>query len=160
MIEVYTYVDSVESSVNRRSTSGYCTFVRGNFVSWRSKKQHVVAKSSVRAEFQALAHDICEGIRLESLLSELKITSRSPMRLYCSNKTAVSITHNPVHHNCSKYVEVDRHFIKEKIDNRSVCMTYIPTKEQTADILTKSLHKPSFEDLVIKLGMINIYIPA
>ncbi|EXC25624.1 ABC transporter C family member 2 [Morus notabilis] len=68
--------------------------------------------------------------------------------LYCDNKAAVSIAHNPVHHDRMKHVEVDRHFIKEKIDNVSFCMTYIPTKEQTADILTKSLHKPNFEDLV------------
>ena len=82
------------------------------------------------------------------------------MKLYCDNKSAVSIAHNLVHHDKTKHVEVDRHFIKEKIDNGTICMTYIPTKEQTADVLTKSSNKPNFEDVVNKLGMTNIYIPA
>ena len=120
----------------------------------------MVARSSAEAEFRALAHGMCEGIWLGRLLEELKISSHSPMRIYCDNKAAVSIAHNPVHHDRTKHVEVDRHFIREKIDNGSFCMTYIPTKEQTADILTKGLHKPHFEDLVNKLGMTNIYIPA
>ena len=82
------------------------------------------------------------------------------MKLYCDNKSTASIANNPIHHDRKKHVEVDRHFIKEKIDNRSICMTCIPTKEQTADVLTKSLHKPSFGDMVNKLGMTNIRILA
>lgn len=96
----------------------------------------------MEAEFRALAHGICEGVWLRGLLSELRISSNDPIKLYCDNKAVVSIAHNPVHHDRTKHMEVDRHFIKEKIDNGSICMTYIPTKEQTADVLTKSLHKP------------------
>ena len=82
------------------------------------------------------------------------------MKLYCDNKSTVSIVHNPPHHERTKHVEVDCHFIKEKIDNGTTCMTYISTKEQMIDILTKGLYKPSFEDMVNKLGMKNIYIPS
>lgn len=92
-------------------------------------------------------------------ISELKITGSSPMRQYCDKKAAVSIAHNHVDQNHTTHVEVDCHFIKEKIIMEA-CMTYLPTKEQTAEILTKSLHKPSFKDLISKLGMIYIYIPT
>ena len=97
---------------------------------------------------------------LTRLLKELKISSNNPMKLYCDNKSAVSIAHNHVHHDRAKHVVVDRHFIKEKIDNGTISMTSILTKEQTADVLTKGLYKPSFEDMVNKLGMTNIYIPT
>ncbi|KAK3036184.1 hypothetical protein RJ639_030254 [Escallonia herrerae] len=160
MVEIYTDADSAGSSVDRRSTSGYCTYVWGNLVTWRSKKQPVVARSSAEAEFWALARGICEGIWLRRLLSVLKIIKSWPMKLYCDNKAAVNIAQNPVHNDRTKHVEVDHHFIKEKIDDGSVYLMHVPTREQTADVLTKSLHKPSFENLVSKLGMVNIYEPA
>lgn len=75
----------------------------------------------------------------------------APMKLFCDNQAAISIAHNPVHHDRTKYVEVDRHFIKEKINNGTViCMTYLPSQQQIADILTKSLPRPKFEILQIK----------
>ncbi|RVW84709.1 Copia protein [Vitis vinifera] len=70
---------------------------------------------------------------------------------------AISIAHNPVLHDRTKHVEVDKHFIKKKIDNGLVCMTYIPTKEQVADVFTKGLHKRQFNFLVGKLAMEDIF---
>ena len=92
--------------------------------------------------------------------SELKFVSSSPMKLYYDEKVAISIAHNLVHHDRMKHVEVDSHFIKGKIDNGSVCIKYIPKREQTVDTLTTSLHKLSFKGLESKLGMINIYTLA
>ena len=83
-----------------------------------------------------------------------------PMKMYCDNQAAVSIAHNPVHHNRTKHVEIDRHFIKEKIHLGEVCITYLPTRQQVADMLTKSLNRNMFEELIGKLGLINIYTPA
>lgn len=94
-------------------------------VTWRSKKQ----RSSAEAEFRAVSHGLCEGIWLNRVLKELKIPTTAPMKLYCDNQAAISIAHNPVHHDRTKHVEVDRHFIKEKIDNGTVCMTYLPTQQ-------------------------------
>ena len=82
------------------------------------------------------------------------------MKLYYDNKAAISVTHNPVLHDRTKCVEVDKHFIKEKIDNRLVCMTYIFTEEQVADFFTKGLHKRQFDVLVGKLAMEDIFKPA
>ena len=79
------------------------------------------------------------------------------MKLYCDNKAAISISHNPVHHDRTKHVEVDRHFIKEKIEEWTIYMVYVPTSEQTADLLTKPLTRPVFEKLVDKLGMFNFF---
>ncbi|KAJ9561371.1 hypothetical protein OSB04_006531 [Centaurea solstitialis] len=159
-IEVFTDADYAGAANDGRSTSGYLSYVWGNLVTWRSKKQSVVSRSSAESEFRAVANGTCEGIWLRRLLEELRVPFEAPIKLYCDNKAAISIAQNPVHHDRTKHVEVDRHFIKEKLDSGSMCMVYLPSKQQVADLLTKSLTKKLFDDLTNKLGMINIYMPA
>lgn len=159
-IKVFTDADWAGSIQDRRSTTGYCTFVWGNLVTWRSKKQSVVARSSAEAEFRALSHGICEIMWLKLLLQELKIRFDSSMEVYCDNKAAIAIAHNPVHHDRTKHVEVDRHFIKEKIEEKIINLMYVPSSDQVADILTKGLLRPVFERLLIKLKLFNLYSPA
>ena len=95
------------------------------------------------------------------LLKELQIPTETPMRLYCDNKAIINIVHNPVHHHdCSKHVEVYRHFIKEKLEEGIVYMPYIPIEKQLTNILTKGLKKSFNEDLTSKLRMIDIFEPT
>ncbi|RVW28219.1 Retrovirus-related Pol polyprotein from transposon RE1 [Vitis vinifera] len=159
-IEVYSDADWAGNIIDRRSTSGYCSFVWGNLVTWRSKKQSVVARSSAEVEYRALTHGICEGIWIKRVLSELGQTSSSPILMMCDNQAAISIAKNPVHHDRTKHVKIDRHFITEKVTSETVKLNYVPTKHQTADILTKALPRPNFEDLTCKLGLYDIYSPA
>ncbi|RVW56445.1 Retrovirus-related Pol polyprotein from transposon RE1 [Vitis vinifera] len=158
--EVYSNADWAGNIIDRRSTSGYCSFVWGNLVTWRSKKQSVVARSSAEAEYRALAQGICEGIWIKRVLSELGQTSSSPILMMCDNQAAISIAKNPVHHDRTKHVEIDRHFITEKVTSETIKLNYVPTKHQTADILTKALPRPNFKDLTCKLGLYDIYSPA
>lgn len=108
-IEVFVDADWAGCPNDRRSTSGYCSFVFGNLVTWRSKKQSVVARSSAEAELRSAALGICEALWIKLLLEELKIEKQSPMLILCDNKAAIAITHNPVHHNRTKHIEIDRH---------------------------------------------------
>jgi hypothetical protein len=101
-----------EQESDRKSTSGYFTFVGGNLVTWKSKKQKVVALSSAEAEFQGMAKGLCELFWLRRLLTEIGFTPSSKMNLFCDNKAAIDISHNHVQHDRTKHVEVDRHFIK------------------------------------------------
>lgn len=151
-IEVFVDADWAGCPNDQRSTSGYCSFVFGNLVTWRSKKQSVVARSSAEAELRSAALGICEALWIKLLLEELKIEKQSPMLILCDNKAAIAITHNPVHHDRTKHVEIDRHIIKEKIDKGILEVSYIPTSQQTADVLTKALFRPMFERLIDKLG--------
>ncbi|WJZ84337.1 hypothetical protein VitviT2T_003945 [Vitis vinifera] len=159
-IEAYTDADWAGSVTDRRSTSGYCTYIWGNLVTWRSKKQSVVARSSAEAEYRAMAHGVCEILWLKKILEELKRPLEMPMKLYCDNKAAISIAHNPVQHDRTKHVEIDKHFIKDKLEASIICMPFVSTTQQIADILTKGLFKSSFEFLISKLGMIDIYAPT
>ncbi|KAL0360592.1 UNVERIFIED_CONTAM: Retrovirus-related Pol polyprotein from transposon RE1 [Sesamum radiatum] len=112
-IEGYTDADWAGDQTTRKSTSGHFTFVEGNLVTWKSKKQKVVARSSAEAEFRGMAQGICELLWIKRVLSDLRIEHAKPMNLYCDNKAAIEIAQNPVQHDRTKYVEVDRHFIKE-----------------------------------------------
>ena len=145
--------------IDQRSTFGYCSFVWGNLVTWQSKKQLVVARSNVEAEFRAMAQGICGGIWLNRMLEELRVPLKHPIVLYCDNQAAISIAKNLIHHDRTKHVEIDRHFIKEKIEG-VFKVSFTPTNCQTSDILTKALARVNHEDLTEKLGMINIYNAA
>ena len=79
------------------------------------------------------------------------------MRLYCDNKSAISIAHNPVQHDRMKHIEVDKHVIKEKLENGLIC---ISSKDQLANVLTKGLPSTVFQDIICKLGMEDIHSPA
>ncbi|XP_073129110.1 secreted RxLR effector protein 161-like [Henckelia pumila] len=152
-VEVFTDADWTGSVTDRRSTSGYCTFVGGNLVTCRSKKQNVVARSSAEAEFRALAHDICEVLWIKQLLAELKTPVLLPIKVFfCDNKAAIAIAHNLVLHDRTKHVEVDKHFIKEKIENGLIIMPYIPTSEQVADILKKRPTKEAIRQVSKQAG--------
>ncbi|KAL6181444.1 hypothetical protein ACLB2K_048099 [Fragaria x ananassa] len=115
----YTDVNWAGDKTDRRSTSGYFTFVRGNLVTWRNKKQKVVARSSVEAEFRGMAHGVCEMIWISNVLKELGFKLKKLMDLHCDSTYAIEIAHKPVQHNRTKHVEVDRHFMKENLDRKS-----------------------------------------
>ena len=81
-------------------------------------------------------------------------------KIYYDNKSTTSIIRNPVQHDWTKHVEVDWHFIKEKFENGLICTIYIPREGQLTDILTKGLPTQSFQTILRKLGMRNIYSSA
>ena len=97
----------------------------------------MVARSSIVAKFVAIALGICELIWLKRLLGELRVITTNSMLLYCDSKVAISIVHNPIHHDRTKHVEVDHRFIKEKMKEGMLNIDYRLTREQTTNILAK-----------------------
>ncbi|XP_020249408.1 uncharacterized protein LOC109826799 [Asparagus officinalis] len=97
-VSIEGYCDSNWASCanNRRSNSGYYIFVGGNLVSWKSKKQTVVARSTAEAEYRAMILGVAELLYLKSMLVELKLDQEAKMKLWCDNKSAISIANNPV----------------------------------------------------------------
>lgn len=126
-------------------------------VTWRSKKQNVVARSSAEAEYRGMALGICEILWIQNLLKDLGHLSPSPMKLFCDNQAARDIAHNPVQHDRTKHVEVDWFFIKEKIEGKIIGVPPIRTEDQLADILTKAVASHVFSRFLSKLGMCDIY---
>ena len=146
--------------VDRKSTSGYCTLLGGNLVTWRSKKQNVVARSIAESEFRSIAQGICELLWLKIILNDLRVKWERPMKLYSDNKSAINIAHNPIQHDRTKHIKIDKHFIKEKLEEGSVCISYVPSGRQLADVLTKGLNSAGFHEIISKLGTEDIYSSA
>lgn len=119
-----------------------------------------MARSSAEAEFRVIAQDICELLWLKIILEDLKIKWEEPMKLYCDNKLAINIAHNPVQHDRTKHIEADRYFIKEKLDSWLICIPFVSSQGQLADILTKELCSSNFEQIEYMLKIENIYSPA
>ncbi|KAK2977888.1 hypothetical protein RJ640_022679 [Escallonia rubra] len=159
-IECFSDADWAGSKLDRKSTTGYCVFVGGNLVSWKSKKQSVVSRSSAESEYRAMAQSTCEVMWICHLLEEISLKPPLPAKLWCDNQAARHIASNPVYHERTKHIEVDCHFIREKIQENLISTSYVKTGEQLGDILTKSLNGTRVEYLCNKLGMINIYAPA
>nr|GEZ93009.1 putative copia-type protein [Tanacetum cinerariifolium] len=137
--QVYTNADWAGDKGNRRSTSGYFIFVGRNLVTWRSKKQKVVSLSSAEAEFQGIARGLAEALWIRKLLSEIGYHSTQTSKIMCDNKAAIQISKNPVQHDHTKHIEVDRHFIKEKLENGIIELPFVRSKDQLVDILTKAV---------------------
>ncbi|KAM1268861.1 hypothetical protein ACFX13_001165 [Malus domestica] len=97
-VEGYTDADWAGSITKQQSTSGYFTFMGGNLVTWRSKKQKVVARSSAKVEFRGMFHGVCELLWLKKLLIDLGFKPKGAMKLPYDNKAAIEIAHNPVQH--------------------------------------------------------------
>lgn len=104
-----------------------------------SKKKNVAARSRVEDEFRGLELGLCEGLWLRQLLEYLGYSARQPIRLYYDNKVGCDIAINLIQHECTKTVEVDRFFIKEKFDKKILETPKIVSKDQLAYIFIKSI---------------------
>uniref|UniRef100_A0A2N9J9Y4 Integrase catalytic domain-containing protein n=1 Tax=Fagus sylvatica TaxID=28930 RepID=A0A2N9J9Y4_FAGSY len=136
---------------DRRSTTGFGIFLGSCLVSWSAKKQSVVARSSTEAEYRAMAITTADLYWIRMLLKDLHVPLSSPPVLWCDNAGALALASNPVFHARTKHIEIDYHFIREKVVNRDMSLRFISTGDQRADIFTKGLPTPRFQLLRDKL---------
>ena len=154
-LDLYAFsdVDWAGCHTSRRSTTGFCTFLGGNCISWSAKKQSTVARSSAEAEYYSMASTAEEITWLSFLLHDLGIPLSRPPILHCDNLSALHMTINPVFHGRTKHIELDYHFVHEKVAFGSLETRFVSSTSQLADIFTKPLPKASFLHLRTKLGL-------
>ncbi|CAH9115063.1 unnamed protein product [Cuscuta epithymum] len=156
----YCDADWAGCPFTRRSSTGYFITIGGSPVSWRTKKQSVVSRSSAEAEYRAMAVTVSEIVWLRWLLQDLTVNHNSPTPLYCDNQAARHIALNPVFHERTKHVEMDCYFVRERVARNEIQPLFISTSNQVADIFTKALGTDRFQFLRSKLGVRNLHTPS
>ena len=133
------------ASSDRRSISGFCYQLnsKGPLVSWKSKKQSIVALSSCEAEYVSLTFAIQEAKFLSQLFVDMQGCREQPVLLYADNQGAIALAKNPVHHQRSKHIDIRYHYIRSEIQNGNVELFYVPSESNVSDIFTKPASKQS-----------------
>ncbi|KAK5835217.1 hypothetical protein PVK06_010904 [Gossypium arboreum] len=151
----FSDVDWASSLEDRKSTSGFCIYLGDNLVGWMSKKQSVVSRSTTEAEYRSLANATSEMVWFQSLLTEIGFMPSGIPIIWCDNTSAVSLAANPVLHAKVKHVELDIHFVREKVLSNQLCVNFVPGCDQVANVLTKPLTVGDFSRCRDRLNVVS-----
>ena len=134
------------NSEDRRSISGYCFILNKNgpLLSWKSRKQSVVALSSCEAEYIAITAAVQEYKFLSQPLSDLLINEIKCVDLYVDNQGAIQLARNSVHHQRSKHMDVKFHYIRSDIESKFLVLHHVPSIENCADVFNFNKWKVNF----------------
>jgi histone deacetylase 1/2 len=153
LVSGFSDADWVGCIDDRRSTEGFAIFLGSNLVSWNARKQATVSRSSTEAEYKALANATAEIMWIQILLLEIGVQAPRTAKLWCDNMGAKYLSANPVFHARTKHIEVDYHFVRERVAKRLLDIEYVSTRDQVADGFTKPL---TVRQLEIFKGNLNL----
>ncbi|CAJ2650750.1 unnamed protein product [Trifolium pratense] len=154
-LRAYSDADWAGDPTDRKSTTGFCIFLGDSLISWKSKKQDIVSRSSTEAEYRAMASTTTEIVWLRWLLSDMGVPLSEPTPMYCDNKSAIQIAHNTVFHERTKHIEIDCHFTRHHLQHGTITLPFISSSLQIADLFTKTHSIKRFRFLIDKLSMLS-----
>jgi histone deacetylase 1/2 len=139
LVSAFSDADWAGDCDDRRSTGGFAVFFGANLISWSARKQPTVSRSSTEVEYKAMANATAELIWLQSLLDELGVRRPKGARLWCDNLGTTYLSANPIFHAKTRHIELDYHFVRERVANKLLEIRFIPSRDQVADGFTKPL---------------------
>jgi hypothetical protein len=155
---VYTDADWASCPDTHRSSLGYAVFLGDNLVSWSAKRHTVVSRSSAEAEYRVITNVVVEATWLRQLLHELQTPPSRCTLVYCDNISTVYLATNHVQHQCTKHVEINLYFIREKVVIGQVRVLHVPTTSQFIDIITKGLSSSVFNEFRSNLNICSGWV--
>ena len=149
------YADFAGDKDDRKSTSGYVFTLAGGAISWRSSKQSIVASSTMYAEFIACYEATGQAIWLKKFIPDLKVLDciDKPLKMYCDNQPVVFYAHNSKSSNATKPIEIKYYVVKDKIQDHTISLEHLRTKDMLADQLTKGLPPNVFKEHLAGMGL-------
>jgi hypothetical protein len=136
----------------RRSITGYAFLLAGGAISWQSKMQKTVALSTVEAEYMATTQAAKEAIWWRSFLAGLGHDMSRATVIYSDSQGSIALAHNPEHHARTKHIDIQHHFIRQHVTDKTIDLQHVGTAEMAADILTKALDRVEHERGACSLG--------
>lgn len=146
-LNVYSDSDWASTPSDRKSITGYIVTYSGGPISWKSKKQQVVALSTTEAECMALTESIKESLWLLQIFQDINVIVKLPITIHEDNLLCQKLLENPIFHNRTKHIDLKYKFTKENIESGNVNVETINSEDNLADILTKPLPKAKFKHL-------------
>jgi transposase InsO family protein len=143
----------------RRSTTGYVFTIAGGAISWASKLQPTVAASTTEAEYMAAAHATKEALWLKKLMISFGFGSQKiPIQMHSDNQAAIAVMKNPTSHQRVKHIDIQHHFVRDRVQRGEVKFDYVDSKLNVADMLTKAVSKGQLEKLIPCVGLVNVIL--
>jgi histone deacetylase 1/2 len=155
MVSAFSDADWAGCVDDRRSTGGFAVFLGDNLVSWTARKQATVSRSSTEAEYKALANATAEMMWVQKILTELHIPHPTAARLWCDNLGAKYLSANPVFHARTKHIEIDFHFVRERVAAKLLDIRFINSGDQVADGFTKATSALKLQQFRSNLNLIR-----